>query len=124
MIRVMIVAEHAEVRDGLSTILELSECIQVVEVVRGLHDVFRHSSLQSLDVALVDLEMPEDEGFWTIHQIRRQCPPVKVIALTSHDYPAARERAITAGASLVMVKGLGFSEMVAAIQAVVDRPER
>lgn len=120
MIRVMIVAEHAEVREGLTTILELSDCIQIVEVAPGYHAI-RKAAFESLDVALVDLEMPHDEGFWTIHQIRRQCPLVKVIALTSHDYPAARDRATQAGANQVMVKGLGFSEMVTAIQAVTGR---
>ncbi len=59
----------------------------------------------------------------TIRRLRKLCPCAKSIALTAHDYPSAREQALQAGASLVMVKGLGLAEMVSAIQAAAGGEE-
>ena len=119
MIRVMIVATYNEVREGLSTVLRLAGGFEIAEIASSLRDAVRQASLECPDVVLVDLEMPGGEGYETIHQLMRLCLQTKVIALTAHDYPAARESAMRAGAGMVMVKGLGVPEMIAAIQSAV-----
>lgn len=116
MIRVMIVAKHSEVREGLSTILGLAAGIEIVEVVSRLSDARSLDAATCPGVALVDLEMPVGEGYETVRRLKQQHPQIKVIALTAHDYSSARESATQAGADEVMVKGLGLSEMVAGIE--------
>ncbi len=118
MIRVMIVASYVEVREGLCMLLQLSGDIQVTGAVADLKSAIREAGTAIPDVVLVDLEMPGGEGYETIRKLKRLYPSTKTVALTSHDYPEARERATQAGASFVMVKGLGITEMLAAFQMV------
>jgi DNA-binding NarL/FixJ family response regulator len=120
MLRVMIVARHVEVRDGLCTLLALAGNIEVTAVVSCLPNAKQQAAADCPDAALVDLEMPEDEGYATIRQLKLLYPKTKVIALTAHDYPTARARAIQAGARMVMVKGLDLSAMITAVQVVMD----
>jgi two-component system, NarL family, response regulator DevR len=120
MIRVMIIAKHVEVREGLCTVLALAGDIQITAVVSNLRSAVQHASTASPDVALVDLEMPEGEGYAAIRQMKRLFRKTKLIALTAHDYPDARTRAVQAGASMVIVKGMDLAEMIQALQDVRD----
>lgn len=120
MIRVMIVATYNEISEGLSTVLRLAGSIEIAAIASSLSNAVYQASLQCPDVVLVDLEMPGCEGYEAIRQLKKQCPRMSVIALTAHDYPAARESAARAGASMVMVKGLDVPEMIAAVQSAVE----
>jgi DNA-binding NarL/FixJ family response regulator len=122
MIRVMIVANHADVREGLRTVLRLVSGLAVTGA-DGLESAARLAGLECPQVALVDLEMPEGEGLEVIRRLRGLCPCTQSIALTAHDIPSARESALQAGASLVMLKGLDVLEMVAGIQALSSAAE-
>ena len=118
ILRVLIFTRHTEVGLGLRTVLELANCGAVVTVVDSLYNAVEQARQECPDVALVDLEMPDGEGYKTLHQLSRQFPGIHSIALTAHDYPSARSRAMEAGARTVIVKGLEYQEFVAAIQAV------
>jgi DNA-binding NarL/FixJ family response regulator len=117
MVRVMIVSSYKEVREGLCKVLQLAGGIEITGTAANLDAFIKSAGWGCPDVALVDLEMADAEGYETIQQIKRLCPRTPTIALTAHDYPAAKERALEAGAFSVMVKGLDVSAMVAAIQA-------
>ncbi len=112
MIRVVIVATHIEVREGLNSLLRLEGKLDVVGIAANLDSALCLACVERPDVALVDLEIPEGGGYEILRQLQRLCPSTKTIALTAHDYPAARQSAIEAGASKVIVKGLRVSEMV------------
>jgi two-component system, NarL family, response regulator DevR len=116
MIRVMIVAKHSEVREGLSIVLRLAGEVEVTGTAASLVEATQMACAAEPDVVLIDLEMPEGEGCATIRQLARLCRGTKIIALTSHDYPAARAGALEAGANMVMVKGLDVHAIVAGIQ--------
>ena len=113
----MIVSSHKEVREGLGKVLGLAGGIEVAGAIAIPATAIENISLASPDVALVDLDMPDFDGYEMIRQLRRRCPATRPIALTAHDYPAARERALEAGACSVMVKGMDVPAMVSAIQS-------
>ncbi len=116
MIRVMIIATRTEVREGLCTVLRLADDIELTDAAASLSSAIQLAAITCPNVVLVDLEMPDGEGWAVIRQIKRLYPHIKSIALTAHDYQAARQSAIQAGADQVIVKGLAVAEMVAAIQ--------
>lgn len=123
MIRVVIVARYSEVREGLCMVLRLAGGVEIIGAADRLSRALDPNCATCPDIVLVDLEMPEGEGYQTIRQVKRLYPGIKAVALTSHDYPEARESAVRAGASLVLVKGMGLQEMVAAIQAAAGAQE-
>ena len=117
MVRVMVISSHNEVREGLCKVLQLAGGIEVTNGVADLRTAIQQARSGCPDVALIDLDMLDFDGYETIRQLKRLYPSTKSIALTAHDYPAVKEKALEAGAFSVMVKGLDVSTMVEAIQA-------
>jgi DNA-binding NarL/FixJ family response regulator len=119
-IRVLIVDDVSRVREDLSTMLTLAADIEIVgEAANGLEAIRQAQALRP-DVVLLDLEMPVLDGCEAAPQIRAVCPSCRVIALTVHDYEAARQKAFQAGMDDFIVKGAPVKTLV---HAILEREE-
>jgi len=117
-IKVLIVDDLARVRDGLRTILELAQGMEVVgEAANGLQAVRLAEQLHP-DVVLMDLEMPVLDGFEATWQIKRHQPAGAVVVLTIHSSDDARERAARAGADAFVEKGTAVESLIETIRQV------
>ena len=116
-IDVLIVDDHAVVRQGLRSLLELHDDIEVVgEATNGLEAVDLTS--RSLpDVVLMDLIMPEMDGIEATRRIRALSPSTQVIVLTSFSEDEQVFSAIKAGALSYLLKNVSPADLVKAIQA-------
>ena len=116
-ISVVIVDDHALVRQGLRTFLDLHEDIQVTgEAANGLEAVEQVGQLRP-DVVLMDLVMPEMDGIEAIKRIRSICPDTKVVVLTSFTEDEKLFPAIKAGAMGYLLKNVSPGDLVNAIKA-------
>ena len=103
-ITVLIVDDHIIVRQGLRTLLELMEDIEVVgEAPNGKVAVEMAAKIQP-DVILMDLMMPEMDGITAIQKIHEKDQKTKIIALTSFLEDANIIPAIRAGAISFLLK--------------------
>jgi NarL family two-component system response regulator LiaR len=117
-VRVLIVDDHAIVRQGLRTYLELLEGIEIVgEATNGVEAVAQARALGP-DVVLMDLVMPEMDGIEATRQITALDPAHKVIVLTSFSEDEMVFPAIRAGATGYLLKDISPTELAQAIQAV------
>ncbi len=117
-IKVLVVDDHAVVRDGLITMLERVEDFAVVgEAKNGLEAVERAGELRS-DVILMDLRMPELDGVEAMRRIRTQHPDAKFIVLTTYDTDEYVFDAIDAGAKGYLLKDTSREELFQAVRAV------
>ncbi len=115
-ISVLIVDDHAVVRQGLATFLELQDDIEVVgEASNGLEAIEQAKQLKP-DIILMDLEMPQMDGIEATRQIRVQYPESKIIVLTSFATNNKIVPAIKAGASSYELKDVSPSDLVDAIR--------
>ena len=116
-IGVLIVDDHAVVRQGLRTLLELQEELEVVgEAANGLEAV--EQARQFLpDVVLMDLQMPEMDGIEATRRIRSLSPTTKVIILTSFAEDDNVFPSIKAGAQGYLLKNVSPPDLIKAIQA-------
>lgn len=116
-ITVLIVDDHAVVRQGLRTFLELQDDIEVVgEAENGVQAV-EQTRQRGPDVVLMDLVMPEMDGIEATRRICALRPDTKVIALTSFAADDKVFPAIKAGASGYQLKDVSPSDLADAIRA-------
>ena len=116
-IRVMLVDDHAVVREGLRTYLELHEDLQVVGEATDGAEAVRTALELCPDVILMDLVMPGLDGVGAMRELRRQLPGSRVIVLTSFTDEAKLLPAIQAGAAGYLLKNVQPAELHRAIRA-------
>jgi NarL family two-component system response regulator LiaR len=122
MIRVLVVDDHAVVRQGLRTFLELQGDIVVVgEAADGDQALSAVSALEP-DVVLMDLVMPKVDGVEAMRRLRERVPHTRVIVLTSFLDDERLVPAVRAGAAGYLLKDVQPAELVRAIR-IVDRGE-
>lgn len=119
-IRVLIVDDHAMVRQGLRTFLELQDAstlpIEVVgEAVNGIEAVDMARRAQP-DVVLLDLMMPQMDGLQATPKIIECSPRSRVIILTSFGEEDKVLPAIRAGAQGYLLKDIPPTELVQAVR--------
>ena len=116
-IRVLIVDDHAMVRQGIATFIELQDDVELVgEAANGREAIARVEECKP-DVVLMDLVMPEMDGVTATHEIKARHPDVKVLVLTSFVHDAQITPALQAGASGYLLKDISADELMKAIRA-------
>ncbi|MGA9398717.1 MAG: protein kinase [Anaerolineaceae bacterium] len=116
-IRVLIVDDHAVVRQGLRTFIDLQEDMSVVaEGGDGIEGVDLATRLQP-DVVLLDLVMPNMDGIEATHQIHEHSPNSKILILTSFGEDNKVFPAIRNGASGYLLKDIHPNDLVKAVRS-------
>jgi NarL family two-component system response regulator LiaR len=115
-IRVLVVDDHAVVREGLRTFLELQDGIEVVgEAADGEQAVARATELTP-DVILMDLVMPRLDGISAMRELRRRDSASRVIVLTSFLDDERLMPALQAGAAGYLLKDVEPAELARAVR--------
>jgi NarL family two-component system response regulator LiaR len=117
-IRVLVADDHAVVRQGLRTFLELQPDIEVVADVADGEQALAAVAEHDPDVVLMDLVLPVLDGVEAIRRIAAERPRTRVIALTSFLDDDKLFPAVRAGAAGYLLKDVEPSELVRAIRAV------
>ncbi len=117
-IKILIADDHPIVRQGLATVLNQEEDLEVVGLAEnGLEAVARARELRP-DIILMDLQMPEMDGVEAIHQIKEEAPDIGIIILTTYDADDYIFRGIEAGARGYLLKDSPPEEVLKAIRTV------
>ena len=116
-IRILIVDDHAVVRQGLKMFLALDEELEVVGEAANGEEAIRRAHELAPDVVLMDLLMPHMDGIAATGIIRRELPDVEVIALTSVLEDRAVSGAVRAGAIGYLLTDTQADELCRAIRA-------
>jgi two-component system, NarL family, response regulator LiaR len=119
-IRVLIADDHAVVRQGLRTFLELQDDIEVVGDACDGEEAVVAALDGRPDVVLMDLMMPGVDGIEATRRILRERPATRVIALTSFLDDDKVLPAVRAGAAGYLLKDVEPGELVRAIHTVND----
>jgi NarL family two-component system response regulator LiaR len=119
-IRVLIADDHAVVRQGLRTFLELQDDIEVVADACDGEEAVAAALDDRPDVVLMDLVMPRVDGIEATRRILRERPGTRVIALTSFLDDDKVLPAVRAGAAGYLLKDVEPGELVQAIHTVND----
>jgi NarL family two-component system response regulator LiaR len=116
VIRVLIADDHAVVRQGLRTFLDLQDDIEVVAEAADGEDALAAAERERPDVILLDLVMPRLEGVATLRRLRERAPEARVIVLTSFGDDERLFAALRAGAVGYLLKDVEPAELVRGIR--------
>lgn len=114
MIRVLLVDDHASFRQPLAFMLDREPGLAVVAQAGSLAEA--RGAPGGIDVALVDLDLPDGDGATLVRELRATSPGVAVLVLTAAGDRAEHARAVEAGAAGVLHKSARLAEIVAAVR--------
>ena len=119
MIRVLLAEDQVMIREALAALLSFEDDIEVVAQVGRGDEVTAAATETKPDVALLDIEMPGADGLTAAAALRRACPDIKIIILTTFGRPGYLRRAMESGASGFIVKDSPADKLVRTIRDVL-----
>ena len=117
-IRVLLVDDHAVMREGLRALLGASAGISVVGGAGDGREALRRAEELKPDVVVMDIAMPELNGIEAAALIHERCPGTRIVILSMHSSSEHIYRAFAAGASGYVLKSSAGAEVIRAVQAV------
>ena len=120
MIRVALADDHQLVRAGFRALLDSEPDIEVVAEASGGEALLRTLRETSVDVALIDIRLPDGDGLWATEQIAADpaFAGVRVVIVTTFELDEYVARAIRAGASGFLVKDTEPVDLIRAVRVV------
>jgi two-component system, NarL family, response regulator LiaR len=116
-IRILLVDDHAVVREGLRGFLELQDEFEIVGEAEDGEEAVREAERLRPDVILMDLVMPGLDGVGAMQALRESLPEARVIVLTSFADDDRLLPAIQAGAAGYLLKDAQPAELARAVRA-------
>jgi DNA-binding NarL/FixJ family response regulator len=117
-VRVLIVDDHAVVREGLRLVLEKHDDLEAIGEAGSVDEAVEKAAALRPDLVLLDLAMPGKPGLQAMPGLLRADPNVKVLILSMEDDPRYVREAFAAGARGYLLKEAVANEVVGAIREV------
>jgi DNA-binding NarL/FixJ family response regulator len=116
----LVADDHPVVRDGLRALFaEYPDITLIGEAATG-REAIKAAVIDQPDVIIMDLAMPDTDGFSATAEISRVAPEVAVLILTMSDDDVTVTKAMRAGARGYLLKGATKEEILRAVTAVAD----
>jgi DNA-binding NarL/FixJ family response regulator len=119
-IRVLLIDDHAVVREGLRALINAQAGIEVVGEASDGRSALPLAATLRPDVAIVDVSMPGMKGAETTEHLKRVSPDLKVLALTVHEDKGYLQLLLQAGATGYALKRAASEELIHAIRVVAS----
>lgn len=119
-LRVVLADDHEVVRAGLRALVDATPGMAVVGEARDGDEACRRACELRPDVVVMDVSMPALGGAEATERVLRECPGVRVLALTMHEDRGHLTRMLHAGAAGYVLKRAAADELVRAIRVVAS----
>ena len=113
-IRVLLVEDHASFREAAASVFEREPDMKVVGQAGSLTEA--RGKLDGVDVAVVDLYLPDGRGTTLIEESREASPEAQALVLSASLERAQVARAVEAGAAGVLHKSVGIDQVIDAVR--------
>lgn len=117
-LRVFLADDHMVVREGLKSLVNAQPDMHVVGEAEDGEAAWRGAQEHRPDVVVMDVSMPGLSGAQATERLRRECPEVRVLALTVYEDRSYLRQMLDAGAAGYVLKRAVTEELVRAIRAV------
>lgn len=117
-LRVILADDHQVIREGLRTLIEEQNDMEVVAEASDGREAIRLCGEMKPDVVVMDVAMPDLNGIEATRQVVSECPSTRVLALSMHADKHYAAGMLGAGASGYVLKDCAFDELANAIRRV------
>ncbi len=115
-IRVLIADDQTVLAEGIKSVLETDESLEVVGIAFDGFDALEKMKTATPDVVLMDIRMPNMNGVVATQRVKTEYPSVKVVILTTFDDSDYILNAINNGASGYLLKDIGGAALIDAVK--------
>ena len=122
MLRILLVEDEENIRETVKLNFEL-EGFEVVTAKDG-REAVKHSKEQHFDLMVVDVMLPEINGFQVVEQVRLTDRETPIIFLTAKDQAADRIAGLKKGADDYLTKPFVFEELLLRVRRLIERTSR
>lgn len=119
-IRVLIADDHQMMLDGLRSVLSTEPDIAIVAEARNGAEVLDKIRFDEIDVAVIDISMPELDGYETALRMKQSHPHIKLLVLSFDKDEQVVLNMINAGVDGYVIKERGSEELVKAIRSLAS----
>jgi len=121
MASIVLVDDHVLLRNGLASLLKNLGHEVLFEADNGQAFIEKINSDQLPDLVLMDINMPEMDGYATTQWLKEKYPGIKVLALSMYDNEHSIIRMLKAGAKGYILKDSEPTELKAAVEALMNK---
>ena len=116
-LKVILIDDHAILREGLKALFELQLDLEVIAEAGNIADGIAVSTRLQPDVVIIDILFPIGSGIDAIRALRSACQAARIVVLTVSDTPECRRAAIDAGADAWVAKREAYRALFAAVRS-------
>ncbi|MFN8380644.1 MAG: response regulator transcription factor [Anaerolineales bacterium] len=117
--RILIVDDAPAVRESLSWLLQNEPGLAVVGDASTGSDAIQQTVKLRPDLVLLDIELPDMDGFSVTRQLKAMPTPSLVVLLSIHNDPHSRERGFNSGCDAYVGKEVGWEGLLAVLQNIL-----
>jgi two-component system, NarL family, invasion response regulator UvrY len=118
--RILIADDHAIFREGLKQVIAKKAGTAIVDDAANGAEALKRVAATRYDLVLLDIAMPGRNGLEVLMEIKRMKPDLPVLMLSMHPEEQYAMRAFRAGASGYVTKGCSPTELLSAMQIVIQ----
>ncbi|HPG00909.1 MAG TPA: response regulator transcription factor [Kiritimatiellia bacterium] len=118
MIKLMLVDDHAMLREGLRSKFGTCDDVKVISEAGSAKELMDSLKGASPDVIILDMKLPDANGLAVLRQVKEAISRCKVVVLTMYDHVRYAIHALESGADGFVVKGAPFEELLQAVRTV------
>ena len=116
--RILLVDDHAILREGLSALIELESDLSVIGQAGSIAEAVATAAALGPDLIITDISLPGATGVQGIVELRRRCPQARLLVLTVHAAEEYIRAGLSAGANGYVLKDASRSELMQGVRAV------
>lgn len=119
MTKILLVDDHAIVREGFKRLIERDDALRVAGEAASRLEALALLERIEPDLLITDISLAEGTGMALLRDARERFPALRCIVLSMHDNPAFVAEALALGAQGYVTKAAGSEELIAAIAGVL-----